>query len=100
MTVRTKGRRGLALAATAVAGAMLLAACGGSGGDSGSGAASGGNDRGPITYVQGKDNSNVAAPIVAKWNAAHPTEKVTLKEQTDAADQQHDDDVQHFQAKD
>jgi multiple sugar transport system substrate-binding protein len=99
MTVRTKGRRGLALAATAVAGAMLLAACGGSSGG-GSGGGNANSDHGPITYVQGKDNSNVAAPIVAKWNAAHPTEKVTLKEQTDAADQQHDDDVQHFQAKD
>jgi multiple sugar transport system substrate-binding protein len=78
---------------------MLLAACGGSSGG-GSGGGNANSDHGPITYVQGKDNSNVAAPIVAKWNAAHPTEKVTLKEQTDAADQQHDDDVQHFQAKD
>ena len=52
-----------------------------------------------VTYVQGKDNSNVVAPLVAKWNAAHPTEKVTFKEQTDQADQQHDDLVQNFQAK-
>jgi hypothetical protein len=29
-----------------------------------------------------------------------PDEKVTFKEQTDQADQQHDDLVQHFQAKD
>ena len=39
-------------------------------------------------------------PLIDKWNAAHPNEKVTFKEQTDQADQQHDDLVQHFQAKD
>ncbi len=39
-------------------------------------------------------------PLIEKWNAAHPNEKVTFKEQTDSADQQHDDLVQHFQAKD
>ncbi|PTT69592.1 ABC transporter substrate-binding protein, partial [Arthrobacter sp. HMWF013] len=55
--------------------------------------------RGPITYVQGKDNNNVVRPFIEKWNAAHPNEQVTFKEQTDKADQQHDDLVQHFQAK-
>ena len=39
-------------------------------------------------------------PTIEKWNAAHPDEKVTFKEQTDQADQQHDDLVQHFQSKD
>jgi multiple sugar transport system substrate-binding protein len=62
-------------------------------------AASGLAGRGPITYVQGKDNSNVVKPLVATWNAAHPTEQVTFKEQTDQADQQHDDLVQNFQTK-
>jgi multiple sugar transport system substrate-binding protein len=89
----------------AVAGvlAMSLSACGGGGG--GSTASSGGDaaanldGRGPITYVQGKDNSNVVRPLIDKWNAAHPNEKVTFKEQSDAADQQHDDLVQNFQAK-
>jgi multiple sugar transport system substrate-binding protein len=89
--------------ATAGVLAMTLSACGGGGGASSSGndAASQGLDgRGPITYVQGKDNSNVVRPLIDKWNAAHPNEKVTFKEQTDQADQQHDDLVQHFQAKD
>ena len=86
-----------------VAIALTVAACS-SGttsttGSSGGPVASGLDGRGPITYVQGKDNSNVVAPLVAKWNAAHPTEKVTFKEQTDQADQQHDDLVQNFQAK-
>ena len=38
-------------------------------------------------------------PLIDKWNAEHPDEKVTFKEQTDKADQQHDDLVQNFQAK-
>jgi multiple sugar transport system substrate-binding protein len=91
--------------ATAGVLALTLSACGGGGG--GGGTQAGGGDaaagldgRGPITYVQGKDNSNVVRPLIAKWNAAHPDEKVTFKEQTDQADQQHDDLVQHFQAKD
>jgi multiple sugar transport system substrate-binding protein len=91
--------------ATAGVLALTLSACGGGGGGSSSGsgggdAAQGLDGRGPITYVQGKDNSNVVRPLIDKWNAAHPNEKVTFKEQTDQADQQHDDLVQHFQAKD
>jgi multiple sugar transport system substrate-binding protein len=84
----------------AVAAVVLLAGCGGGGSSSGGGSNQGTAARGPITYVQGKDNSNVVRPLVAKWNAAHPNEKVTFKEQSDQADQQHDDLVQHFQAKD
>lgn len=82
--------------------AAPLAACGG---DNGGGGGGGGGafeehltDRGPITYVQGKDNSGVAQPLIDKWNADHPDEKVTLKEQTDEADQQHDDLVRNFDA--
>ncbi|MEA5454920.1 ABC transporter substrate-binding protein [Sinomonas sp. JGH33] len=87
--------------------ALALSACGGGGGTGGGNTGGGGGDasanldgRGPITYVQGKDNSNVIRPTIDKWNAAHPDQKVTLKEQSDQADQQHDDLVQHFQAKD
>ena len=98
-----KTRKFLLPVATAGVLAITLSACGGGGGGTTSGgdAASQGLDgRGPITYVQGKDNSNVVRPLIEKWNAAHPNEKVTFKEQTDQADQQHDDLVQHFQAKD
>jgi multiple sugar transport system substrate-binding protein len=79
-----------------------LAACGGD--DAGSGGTDNSafeenlDSRGPITYVQGKDNSGVAQPLVDKWNAEHPDEEVTLKEQTDEADQQHDDLVRNFDA--
>jgi multiple sugar transport system substrate-binding protein len=99
-----KTRRYLLPAATAGILALTLSACGGGGGGTTGGG--GGSDaeanldgRGPITYVQGKDNNNVVRPFIEKWNAAHPDEKVTFKEQTDKADQQHDDLVQHFQAK-
>jgi multiple sugar transport system substrate-binding protein len=86
------------IAGIAVASLALAGCSGGSGGSSDN---SGGDDsRGPITYVQGKDNSNVVRPLIDKWNKAHPKEKVTFKEQSDQADQQHDDLVQHFQAKD
>ncbi|KQZ88591.1 ABC transporter substrate-binding protein [Phycicoccus sp. Root563] len=85
--------------AGAVSVALVAAACGGGGGGGNAAASSGADARGPITYVQGKDNSNLLAPQAARWNAAHPTEKVTIKEQSDQADQQHDDLVQNFQAK-
>ena len=88
--------------ATAGVLALTLSACGGGGGGTtpaGGDAEQGLDSRGPITYVQGKDNSNVVRPLIEKWNAAHPDEKVTFKEQTDQADQQHDDLVQNFQAK-
>ena len=94
-------RRMQAMVAAAAVVALGAAGCS-SGGSSPSGgsAAEGATSRGPITFVTGKDNSNVWAPTIAKWNAAHPNEKVTLKEQSDNADQQHDDIVQHMQAKD
>jgi multiple sugar transport system substrate-binding protein len=94
-----------ATAALLMAGALTLSACGGNtaggpGGNGGGDSAANLDGRGPITFVQGKDNNNVIRPLIAKWNAAHPNETVTFKEQTDQADQQHDDLVQHFQAKD
>jgi multiple sugar transport system substrate-binding protein len=80
----------------AIAG-LVFAGC--SSGSGSTGSSTGLTSRGPITYVQGKDNSNVVRPLIDKWNAAHPNEKVTFKEQSDKADQQHDDLVQNFQAK-
>jgi multiple sugar transport system substrate-binding protein len=94
-------RNGLMATLAAVATVVLLAGCGGGGGGGGAGGSSEGTAaRGPITYVQGKDNTNVVRPLLEKWNAAHPNEKVTFKEQSESADAQHDDLVQHFQAKD
>ncbi|HEX6677722.1 MAG TPA: ABC transporter substrate-binding protein [Actinomycetes bacterium] len=81
-------------------GALVVAGCGGGGSSGGGSSNQGLTSRGPITYVAGKDNNNVNRPIINKWNAAHPDQKVTFKEQSDQADQQHDDLVQHFQSKD
>lgn len=78
--------------------AGMLAACGG--GSSGGGSSSGSDSRGPITYIQGKDNNNILPTLAQMWNKDHPNEQVTIKQQSDQADAQHDDLVQHFQSKD
>jgi multiple sugar transport system substrate-binding protein len=95
-------RRPALVACLGVAAVITTAACGGGDSGGGAGGASDGSAtaRGPITFVTGKDNSNVWPQTIQRWNSAHPNEKVTLKEQTDQADQQHDDIVQHMQAKD
>jgi multiple sugar transport system substrate-binding protein len=89
-----------AAACVFVAAAMSLVACGGGSSGSGGGSSAGDNARGPITFVTGKDNSGIMPFIAAQWNAAHPNEKVTIKQQSDQADQQLSDLEQHFQAKD
>lgn len=95
-------RRRPLLAVLGAALAPVLAACGSGDPSGGSGGAASQylSGRGPITYVQGKDETGDVKDIVAKWNSLHPDQKVTLKEQSDNADQQHDDLVQHFKAKD
>jgi len=82
--------------------ASLAAACssGGSSSSGGSGGGGGAGERGPITVVQGKDNSNVLPTQAQMWNKDHPNEKVTFKQQSDSADDQLQDLQQHFQAKD
>jgi multiple sugar transport system substrate-binding protein len=90
--------RRVAGVAGVLAATLVLAGCG-SGGDGG-GAAQGADGRGPITFVTQKDNSGVLPFIADEWNRAHPDEKVTIKQQSDQADQQLSDFEQHFQAKD
>jgi multiple sugar transport system substrate-binding protein len=88
-----------AAGATLALAGMSLAACSGSNSGGGSGSSSGGNDTGPITYVQGKDTSGVVNILADMWNKSHAKEKVTIKQQTDQADQQFQDLTQHFQQK-
>jgi len=91
-------RSKIAVTAVALATATtVVAACGGSSKSSGG---SGSNDRGPITFVTGKDNSGTLPYIQQQWNKAHPNEQVTIHQQSDQADQQLSDLEQHFQAKD
>jgi multiple sugar transport system substrate-binding protein len=92
--------KGIAPAVCLVSTAMIIAGCGGGGGGTSDAAKSGANARGPITFVTGKDNSGTLPFIADTWNAAHPNEKVTIKQQSDQADQQLSDLEQHFQAKD
>jgi multiple sugar transport system substrate-binding protein len=81
--------------------AVVLAGCGGSDGNNNSGADDkAASARGAITFVTGKDNSGLMPHLAQEWNAAHPNEKVTIKQQSDQADQQLSDLQQHFQAKD
>lgn len=80
---------------------VLTTACGGGSDDGGSGGSDGAKDkRGPFTFVTGKDNSGTMPYIEEEWNKLHPDEKVTIKQQSDSADQQLSDLQQHFQAKD
>jgi multiple sugar transport system substrate-binding protein len=95
-----RSKRLMATLAVLAVSALLMAGCGGGDDSGGGGSDQSLTSRGPITYVAGKDNNNVNRTTIDKWNAAHPDEKVTFKEQSDQADQQHDDLVQHFQAKD
>ena len=88
-------RSAAVVAAVLALGASGLAACSSSGGGGG-----GNEGTGPITVVTGKDNSNVWPEITKRWNAAYPKEKITVKQQSDQADQQLQDLEQHFQAKD
>ncbi len=95
--------RTIGAAATLAAAALVVASCSSGKSNSSSNSnssSSGDNARGPITVVQGKDTSGILPGLAALWNKDHPNEKVTMKQQTDQADQQHDDLVQHFQAKD
>lgn len=91
------------LAATFMAGAVALAGCSSDSGEStsseapASGAASGA-ERGPITFAMGKNDTDKITPIIEKWNAEHPDEKVTLKELAGEADDQRDTLVQSLQA--
>jgi trehalose/maltose transport system substrate-binding protein len=93
--------KGIAPAVCLLGTAMVIAACGGGGSGSNNDAAKeGASARGPITFVTGKDNSGTMPFIADQWNKTHPNEKVTIKQQSDQADQQLSDLQQHFQAKD
>lgn len=85
--------------------ALSVAACGGSDGGNGGDAAPAGGDtskgadaRGPISFAMGKNDIDKLQPVIEKWNAEHPEEKVELKELAGEADAQRDTLVQTLQA--
>ena len=57
------------------------------------------NGRGPITFVMGADTSGYLRPLVNKWNASHPGEKVTPIQLPADADDQHAQMVANLQAR-
>lgn len=54
--------------------------------------------RGPITFAMGKNDTDKIKPIIEKWNAKNPDQKVELKELAGEADAQRDTLVQSLQA--
>ena len=102
MKLTATRKTGAALCAIALA-ATGLTACSNSESDSeasggASGAAAEGNERGPITFAMGRNDTDKLIPIIDKWNAEHPDEQVTLSELAGEADDQRDTLVQSLQA--
>ncbi|MDH6284979.1 ABC transporter substrate-binding protein [Prescottella agglutinans] len=94
-------RTRVAVAASAVT-LLALAGCSsdnGGGGTSAADAATQNLDgRGAISFAMGKNDTDKLQPVIAKWNAAHPDEQVSLKELPGEADDQYDKLVQSLQA--
>lgn len=78
---------------------VLAASCGVSGPSHATNDAPTMTSSGPITLATGPDLTGYVHPLVDKWNASHPSEKVTLLELPDAADDQHAQMVTNLQAK-
>src|SRR6476660_4322231 len=95
-------RKGQSLALVgALALAMGLSACGGDSGDDKDSAGKGGGleGHGPITLATGKDTTGTLQAQLDAWNKDHPSEKVTLNELPESADQQRQQFIQNAQTK-
>jgi multiple sugar transport system substrate-binding protein len=103
MTFVRPARRVL-IAAVSLSALLLAAACGGDSGTEAPPAASASgdaeyNNKGPISYVAGKDASGNTQKRIDRWNKDHPDEKVTFIELPDNADQQRQQMIQNAQIK-
>ena len=94
-------RSRIAVAASAVA-LLALAGCSS---DNGGGSVSPDeaatqnlDGRGAISFAMGKNDTDKLQPVIEKWNAAHPDEKVSLKELPGEADEQRNKLEQSLQA--
>ncbi|MGO1972970.1 MAG: ABC transporter substrate-binding protein [Propionibacteriaceae bacterium] len=98
----TRTRR-TAVAAVSMSALLLAAACGSGGSEGEPGGETSSNidmsEKGPITFVQGKDTSGNVQNELDAWNKEHPDEKVTLVELPDNADQQRAQMIQNAQTK-
>ncbi|MGI5163863.1 ABC transporter substrate-binding protein [Spirillospora sp. CA-253888] len=79
--------------------ALALTACGGGSDDKAAGPAAANEGRGPITFATGKDLTGTIQKLIAKWNGAHPDEKVRLVELPEDGDQTRQQLVQNAQIK-
>jgi multiple sugar transport system substrate-binding protein len=96
--------RRVGIAVVSLSALLAAAACGGGGstapaGNSSTPAAADFTQKGPITYVSGKDVVGYTNKEIARWNAAHPDEKVTFQELPDNADLQRQQMLQNAQVK-
>jgi trehalose/maltose transport system substrate-binding protein len=85
--------------AVLLAGVLLAAGCGGPSAGRAIATSALLSGRGPITFVDGKDTSGYLQPLVHRWNAGHPGEKVTLIQLPADADDQHAQMVANLQAR-
>lgn len=86
------------LITTSLAAAVALSVTGCSTSEDAAKPAAGEGGRGPITFAMGKNDTDKLQPIIEKWNAEHPEEKVTLNELAGEADAQRETLVQSLQA--
>lgn len=93
MNRHTTRHTGAVLCALALS--TTVAACSS---ESDGGSAAAGEDRGPITFAMGRNDTDKIIPVIDKWNAEHADEQVTLKELAGEADDQRDTLVQSLQA--
>ncbi|MCQ4621037.1 ABC transporter substrate-binding protein [Corynebacterium sp. CCUG 71335] len=91
-------KSGAALCAIALTSVSLVACSDDSNSGQNAGATKSDEDRGPITFAMGRNDTDKLTPIIEKWNEEHPDEEVTLKELAGEADDQRDTLVQSLQA--
>lgn len=85
--------------AVLLAAVLLAAGCGGPSVTRANVVSASLSGRGPITFVMGADTSGYLRPLVNKWNASHPGEKVTPIQLPADADDQHAQMVANLQAR-
>jgi multiple sugar transport system substrate-binding protein len=93
-----RGRRPALAAASAAAAALALAGCAIVAPAGASSAAAPISGTGPITFATGQVDTGYLRPLIAVWNAAHPTQKVTPIYLPDDADDQYAQLVTNLQA--
>ncbi|MFD8863749.1 ABC transporter substrate-binding protein [Streptomyces sp. NPDC059590] len=93
--------RALRRSAGLVAAALVLTACGSSGGsDSGEQAGDPSFEgRGPITFVAGKDTTGTVQAALDRWNRLHPKEQVSFIQLPTDADSQRREMIQNAETK-